>query len=98
MAEHLWTQNPFFKTWGELKIPGFDSVKQIAACYIDTNEKWAQQALEWNEKATAWAKETPFAPLFETQHALARQLLETSTALARRVWQIETKTESPTGL
>jgi len=41
------------------------------------------------EKATSWAKETPLASIFETQHSLARKFIERSVTAARNLWQIE---------
>jgi hypothetical protein len=64
-------------------------VKEMAARYIDTSEQWANQALEMSEKTTAWANETPMAPVFEAQRSLARQMLGSSTTLARQIWKIE---------
>ena len=93
MAENLWTNNPFMRMFNEMSAPWCSTFKQTAAQYINAGEKWAQQALELNENITAWAKETPFAPVFETQHAVVRQMVETSTALARRLWQIETRAD-----
>jgi hypothetical protein len=93
MAENVWTSNSFIKMLGEINAPWCSALKQGAVQYIDTTEKWAQKALELNEQATVWAKETPFAPLFETQRSFVRQMIETSTALAYRLWQIEDKAE-----
>jgi len=66
-----------------------DGVKKAAAWYIETSEKLAKQALELQEKATGWAKDTPFAPLFEAQHSMARKLVERSANAARTLWQIQ---------
>jgi hypothetical protein len=66
----------------------FDGVKKAAAWYIETSEKLANQAIELQEKATGWAKETPFAPLFEAQSSIARKLVERSASTARSLWQI----------
>jgi hypothetical protein len=93
MAETLWANNPFVKMFSEINAPWCNALKQGAAQYIETTEKWAQRALEMNEKATAWAKDTPFAPLFETQQLIARQSVELSTEFARRLWQLEDKVE-----
>jgi hypothetical protein len=43
--------------------------KKAAAWYIDTTEKLATQALDFQVKATEWAKETPIYPLFEAQES-----------------------------
>jgi len=66
-----------------------DAVKKAAAWYIETSEKLAHQALELQEKATGWAKDTPFAPLFEAQHSMARKFVERSANAARTLWQIQ---------
>ena len=67
----------------------FDGVKKVAAWYIETSEKLANQALELQERAAGWAKDTPFAPLFEAQQSLARQFVERSATAARTLWQIQ---------
>ena len=64
-------------------------MKQMMASYLDTNEKLAKETLDWYEKATAWAKDTPWAPLFKTQISSASKVLEGSTNAARKLWQIE---------
>jgi hypothetical protein len=66
-----------------------EGVKKAAAWYIETSEKLANQALELQEKATGWAKDTPFAPWFEAQHSLARKFVERSADAARSLWQIQ---------
>lgn len=96
MAENLWTNNAFAKMVKEMNLGQCGSVKQMAERYIDTNEQWAQKALELHEKATAWAKETPLASLFETQRALAKRAIDASAAVARKVWQVEPKTDAAT--
>jgi hypothetical protein len=70
-------------------IFSLEGVKKAAAWYIETSEKLANQALELQEKATGWAKDTPFAPLFEAQHSLARKFVERSANAARTLWQIQ---------
>lgn len=66
-----------------------EGVKKAAAWYIETGEKLANQALELQERATGWAKDTPFAPLFEAQHSIARKFVERSASAARTLWQIQ---------
>ncbi|MBV8358564.1 MAG: hypothetical protein JO189_11590 [Deltaproteobacteria bacterium] len=66
-----------------------EGVKKAAAWYIETSEKLANQALELQEKATDWAKDTPFAPLFEAQNSFARKFVERSANAARTLWQIQ---------
>jgi hypothetical protein len=66
-----------------------EGVKKAAAWYIETGEKLANQALELQEKATGWAKDTPFASIFEAQHSFARKMVERSANAARSLWQIQ---------
>jgi hypothetical protein len=66
-----------------------EGVKKAAAWYIETSEKFANQALELQERATGWAKDTPFAPLFEAQNSFARKFVERSANAARTLWQIQ---------
>jgi hypothetical protein len=66
-----------------------DGAKKAAAWYIDTTERVATQALELQEKATGWAKETPLATLFEAQHDMARKFIERSVTAARNLWKLE---------
>lgn len=66
-----------------------EGVKKAAAWYIETGEKLANQTLELQEKATGWAKDTPFAPLFEAQTSFARKFVERSANAARTLWQIQ---------
>lgn len=93
MAESILLTNPFTKAFSELNAPWCDAVKNAAAQYIDNGEKWAHQALKWNEKATEWAKATPLALVFETQRIIAKQTIELSADIARRLWQLEEKVE-----
>jgi len=88
--------NPFLKVFKELNAPLCGSLKQSAAQYLSTTEEWGKKALELNEKLTAWAKETPLSPLFETQRSVASQLIGNSIALARKAWQLEEKEQEKT--
>jgi hypothetical protein len=87
------TNNPFMKLLSEANAPLCSSWKETAAQYLNASEEWAGKALEWNTKATAWAKETPLASVFETQRNLTSQAVENSLALARRFWKLEEKDE-----
>lgn len=96
MADNPWTNNPFSKMCGELNLPNspmLAPMREMAAQYIDNSEKWANQALEMSEKTTAWAKETPMAPMFEAQLSLAKQVIGSSTMLARQLWQLDKPAE-----
>jgi len=71
------------------KVLNFDGAKRFAAWYIDTSEKVAKNALEFQKTSTAWAKETPLAPIFEAQQEFSKKLLERSTSAARTIWRLE---------
>ena len=71
------------------------NLKQMMASYLYTNEKLAKETLGWYEKATAWAKDTPWALLFKTQISSASKVLEGSTSITRKLWQIEKPGETP---
>lgn len=62
--------------------------KKAAAWYIDTTEKLATQALDFQVKATEWAKETPLYPLIEAQQTIGRKLVEQSVTTARSLWKL----------
>lgn len=62
--------------------------KKAAAWYIDTTEKLATQALDFQVKATEWARETPIYPLFEAQQSIGRKLVEQSVSTARTLWRL----------
>jgi hypothetical protein len=80
----------------ELTPPGltgslfiFEPAKKIAQWYIDTTEDFAKHGIELQEKSTIWAKNTPWAALFEAQSSVARKLVENSAMMARNLWQVQ---------
>jgi hypothetical protein len=73
------------------KLFSLDGAKAFAAIYIETSEKIAKDALDFQAKATEWAKDTPLAMVFEAQNSMARELVEFSSGTARRLWRIEEK-------
>lgn len=66
-----------------------ESARKIAALWVESGEKVANQALEFQAKATEWSKNTMFAPIFEMQNSIARNCVELSAKTARRFWQLE---------
>lgn len=70
------------------------TMTQIMTSYLDANEKLAKKTLDWYEKATAWTKDTPWAPWFKTQICSASKMLEGSTSMARKLWRIEKTKET----
>jgi len=63
--------------------------KKVAAWYIDTSEKFAKQAINFQESATKWAKETPLAPIFDAQIEYGKKFVERSANAARSIWRLE---------
>jgi hypothetical protein len=80
---------PFFQPFAGLNAAWWSGAKQLATWYIDTSEKVARGVLDFQERTTNWAENTPWAPLFESQRILARRWIEGSTDMARRFWQLE---------
>ncbi len=66
-----------------------EGAKKFAAWYIDTTEKVAKQAIDFQAQATKWAKETPLAPIFDAQIEYGKKLVERSASAARSLWRIE---------
>jgi hypothetical protein len=66
-----------------------DGAKKVAAWYIDTSEKVANQAIDFQASATKWAKETPLAPIFEAQIKYGKKFVERSANVARSLWRLE---------
>jgi hypothetical protein len=67
----------------------FDGLKKAAAMYIENSEKFANQAIELQERSVGWVKETPLAPLIEAQISIVRKFVESSASAARNLWQID---------
>lgn len=65
-----------------------EGAKKFAAWYIDTSEKLANDALDFQAAATEWAKETPFAPIFSAQNEFGRRIVERSANAARSLWRL----------
>ena len=88
---HKETREGMYEAFSKMGEPfmSLEGAKKAAAWYLDTTERVATQALELQEKATGWAKETPLASFFEAQHSLARKFIERSVTAARNLWQIE---------
>jgi hypothetical protein len=72
-----------------------DAARKMAAVYIDTGEKVATDAIEFQAKANEWAKDTPLQALLEVQTSMGRKLVELSADTARRLWRIEAERAQP---
>jgi hypothetical protein len=74
---------------GYSNLLSIEGAKKFAAWYIDTSEKVAKQAIEFQSSATQWAKETPLAPIFEAQLEYGKKFVERSATAARSLWRLE---------
>jgi len=72
-----------------------DAARKMAAVYIDTGEKVATDAIEFQAKANEWAKDTPLQALLEVRTSMGRKLVELSADTARRLWRIEAERAQP---
>ena len=66
-----------------------ERAKKFAACYIDTGEKVANQAIDFQEFATEWARETSLASIFEAQIECGKKFVKRSASAARSLWRLE---------
>jgi hypothetical protein len=79
-----------------LEGPLFDSepAKKMAGWYIDTAEDFANHGIELRKRNTIWAQGRPWAPLFEAQSSLARELVKNFALAVRILWQVQSLTAS----
>jgi len=71
------------------KLINVEGAKKFAAWYIDTTEKVANQAIDFQESTTQWAKQTPLAPIFAAQYEYGKKIVERSANAARSLWRLE---------
>lgn len=64
-------------------------MRELVADYINASEKLAKGALAFQDRVTTWAKDTPWASLFNAQRDMASQWIEGAASLARKLWSIE---------
>jgi hypothetical protein len=86
MSEHKQNGSMFEGLTSNLNVEG---AKKFAAWYIDTSEKVAKQAIDFQASATKWAKETPLAPIFDAQIEYGKKFVERSASAARSLWRLE---------
>ena len=86
MSEHKENGSVLEGFTSNLSIEG---AKKFAAWYIDTTEKVAKQAIDFQAQATKWAKETPLAPIFDAQIEYGKKFVERSASAARSLWRLE---------
>lgn len=65
------------------------NAKKAAAWYIDTGENIANDTLDFQAKATKWAKHTALEPIFAAQHEFGKKLVERSAHAARSLWRLD---------
>jgi hypothetical protein len=66
-----------------------EGTKKIAALSIETSERLAKSVLDFQAKACEWAKDTPFAAMFEAQNSIGHKFVELSVDAARRLWRVD---------
>jgi hypothetical protein len=64
-------------------------MREFVADYIGASEKLAKGVLAFQERVTAWAKDTPWASFFNAQRDIATQWIEGAANLTRKLWRIE---------
>ena len=68
-----------------------DRAKKFAAWYIDNSEKMSSGVLDYQARATEWAKGTPLGPIFEAQFDFSRKFVKRSAEIARKIWQVDSR-------
>jgi hypothetical protein len=66
-----------------------EGARKMAALSIETGERLANSALDFQAKATEWAKDTSLGPLFGAQNPIGRKVVELSVDAARRLWKVD---------
>jgi hypothetical protein len=66
-----------------------EGAKKIAALSIETSERLANSVLDFQAKASEWAKDTPFGPLCQARDSIGRKFVELSVDAARRLWRVD---------
>jgi len=66
-----------------------ERARKVAALSIETSERFAKSALDFQANACEWAKDTPLGPLFEAQNSAARKFVRISVDAARRLWKVD---------
>ncbi len=95
MTEKERNHSPASLFSGDLYASWRTGMKQMITSYIETSEKLANGMLSFHEKATAWAKDTPWAPFFKAQNSLAGKVIEGSSSMARKLWHMQKEEETP---
>ena len=82
--------NPRVPKWNKVKeysrvsprsrsVFSLDAARKMAAVYIDTGEKVATDAIEFQAKANEWAKDTPLQALLEVRTSMGRKLVASNS-------------------
>jgi hypothetical protein len=72
----------------ELTEMSYSAAKKLTTYSIDATESFAKGAIEVQRWASGWAKDT-VAPLLEEQQDIAREFVERSGDVARRLWLLQ---------
>jgi len=82
-------QSPLMKLLYELTEMSYSAAKKLTIYSLDATESFAKKVIEMQRWASDWAKDTPVAPLLEEQQNIAREFVEQSVDVARRLWLLQ---------
>src|SRR5262245_3687288 len=82
-------QSPLMKLLYELTEMSYSAAKKLTIYSLDATESFAKGVIEMQRWASGWAKDTPVAPLLEEQQNIAREFVEQSVDVARRLWLLQ---------
>ena len=62
---------------------------RVPSFTLNASESFVKQMLDFQAQTTAWAKETPMGPIFESQYSCGQGLVDFWAGVARALWRIE---------
>jgi hypothetical protein len=79
--------SPTVKLFTDLMDVWYSTARKMTEYYLAAGEDLARGAVESQRQATRWARDV--TPLFEEQNNVAREFVERSTDVARRLVQVQ---------
>jgi|GEM_PF-6065404 len=70
-------------------------LKQMLISSLEANEKLVKGALAWQEEATSWSKDTPWAPLCKSFVTATEKIVEDASSLVCGMWHVEHARDGP---
>jgi hypothetical protein len=80
-------RSPMVKLFTDLTDTWYSTARKVTEYYLATGEDLAKGAVELQRQATSWARD--ITPLVEEQNTVAREFVERSTDVARRLLQVQ---------